>query len=170
MQKTQEPYVRLLACRTCKTIEELPGFEGKPEDDVLLNYLVERHGPTHVGVLYNVGYVHWNSPTMRPQIVQQINDGGSSGLDVFGTHFYETRDTFREDALVCFGQHLRPKEQCPDFRSSKKLLKPDTDKERREIGLPTGKKSGGPKVYLCDFCPVRMYNARKFNEEMGIDK
>lgn len=165
----QEPYIRLLVCRTCKSIEELPPHSGRPEDDVLLRISVDRHGSEHVGVLYNVSALHWNSETMRQAIKEQITKG-SSGLDVFGTNFYSTRMTFAEDAMSCWQQHLRPKGQCPDFRSEKKRLLPDTKNERKDIGLSSPDKSSATRVYLCDFCPVRVYNETKLREEKGMYK
>jgi len=75
--------------------------------------------------------------------------------------------TFHEDAMTCWGQHNRPKEQCPDYKSDKKQLKPDTAAERKDAGLDKpGTK--GPKIYLCDFCPVKMYNQKKAFTEKGL--
>lgn len=160
----QEPYIRLLVCRTCKTIEELPPFDGRPEDDVLLTISVERHGESHTGLLYNVSALHWQSETMRDAIKKQIAEG-SPGLDIFGTQFYETKMTFHEDAMKCFALHMRPKGQCPDYMSNRKRLSPGTKHERKELGLdPTT----GPKVYLCQFCPVHTYNMTKKREQAGL--
>ena len=165
----QEPYIRLLVCRTCKSIEELPSHSGRPEDDVLLRISVDRHGPEHVGVLYNVSALHWNSETMRAAIKEQITKG-SSGLDVFGTNFYSTRMTFSEDAMACWEKHLRPKGQCSEFRSEKKRLLPDTKGERKDLGLSAPEHSSATRIYLCDFCPVRVYNEKMSREEKGLYK
>ena len=165
----QEPYVRLMVCRTCKTIDELPPYEGPPEGDILLQMTVERHGETHVGLLVNVGAIHWATPTMRQAIIDQINKG-SSGLDVFGTNFYETRMQFAEDAMSCWAAHNRPKGQCPEFRSETKRLLPKTAAERKEAGLESPKESSATRIYVCDFCPVRVYNERKAREQKGLYK
>jgi hypothetical protein len=98
--------------------------------------------------------------------MKQIQEG-SSGLDVFGTKFYETKSMFQEDAMNCFSLHNRPLGQCPDYKSDRKLLKPDTAKDRKAEGLAESK---APKVYLCDFCPVKSYNMKKFNQEKGLYK
>ena len=37
--------IRLLYCYECRTIEELPDFKGHPDDDVLLQLTIEKHGP-----------------------------------------------------------------------------------------------------------------------------
>lgn len=159
----QEPYFRLLVCRTCKTIDELPSAEEDP-GDVLLQITVERHGEDHIGLLYNVPKVVWLSEEMKPQVIQQIQ-GGSTGLDVFGTQYYATRMQFGEDAMKCYKQHNRPKGQCPDYRSEKKALRPQTQKERMAAGLDV---SSAPKIYLCDFCPVKSFNMKKSNESKGL--
>lgn len=165
----QEPYIRLLVCHTCRSIEELPPWDGPPESDVLLQISVDRHGESHMGRLINVAALHWHSKTLRQQIIDQIQKG-SPGLDVFGTSFYETRMTFAEDALQCYAKHLRPKEGCPEFRSEKKRLLPGTNAERKELGLTPTEKGSGPRVFLCDFCPVRVYYAKKHNEATGLSK
>jgi hypothetical protein len=161
----QEPYIRLLQCRTCKSIDELPPYDGPEGGDVLLQITAERHGETHTGVLYNVPLIMWQSEKMKPKILDQITNG-ASGLDVFGTGFYATRMQFHDDAMKCYGQHQRPKGQCPEFRSEKKRLLPDTKADRKEVGLSDPKNAPGPKVYLCQFCPVAIFNARKQTERI----
>lgn len=163
----QEPYLRLLVCRTCKTIDELPPFDGRPEDDVLLEITVQRHGQDHVGLLYNVSELHWRSDTLREEIKKQIVAGGSPGLDVFGTGYYSTRMQFHDDAMKCWSEHLKPKGQCPDYGSERKRLLPDTAAERKDAGLAKPSRSPGTRVYLCQFCPVHTYNVTRKREESG---
>ena len=161
-----EPQIRLLVCRTCKTAEEIPDFEGRPEDDVLLQISVERHQkPTpHVGLLFKFPVKYWMRKDVKESIMKQINDG-SSGLDVFGTNFYETKSTFMEDAMKCYDIHLQPKGQCSDYKSERKVLKPGTEIDRKKEGLGESKAA---KVYLCDFCPVKSYNMKRHNESKGL--
>lgn len=163
----QDVNIRLLVCRDCKTIEELPDYDGNPTDDLLLNISVERHQKPnpHVGLLFKFPMKYWIVPKVKEEIIKQIQQG-SSGLDVFGTQFYETKMTFHEDAMACYAQHNRPKGQCADYKAEKKLLKAGTDKERKELGLSASGK--GPKVYLCDFCPVKSYNMKQHNLEKGL--
>jgi len=167
---TDEAQIRLLVCRDCKSIEELPDYEGRPSDDLLLNISVEKHQrpQPHTGNLLKFPLRYWVVPKIREEIIKQINVG-STGLAVFGTNFNNVKMTFHEDAMKCFGEHNRPKGQCSDYKSEKKRLKPGTDKERRELGLGRAE-ARGPKVYLCDFCPVKSYNMKKFNQEKGLDK
>ena len=72
--------------------------------------------------------------------------------------------------MTCYSDHMRPKGQCPDYKSDKKLLKPETNAERKEAGLEKYERTGGPKVYLCDFCPVKSFNMEKHNTKMGLYK
>lgn len=166
---SDEPMIRLLVCRNCKSIEELPDFDGDPRDDVLLNISVEKHQQpdAHVGLLFKFPVKYWAVPKVQEEIIKQIR-GGSEGLDVFQKNFYATKMTFAEDAMTCYSEHLRPKGQCADYKSDKKLLKPQTSAERKDAGLSKYEQTGGPKVYLCDFCPVKSFNMKKFNEEKGL--
>jgi hypothetical protein len=79
--------------------------------------------------------------------------------------YYDVQDTFREDALLCYSQHLRPKGACPDWHADNKRLTPDTKAARKEVGLSP---QGMPVIFLCSFCPVRSYYDRKNNEAKGI--
>ena len=162
-----EPQIRLLVCRSCKSIEELPDYDGHPSDDLLLNISVEKHQRpvAHEGLLFKLPLKYWVVPKVREEIIKQIS-GGASGLDAFGTNFYSTRMTFHDDAMTCWGQHNRTKD-CGDYKSDKKQLKPDTAAERREAGLDKPGTSG-PKIYLCDFCPVKSMIQEKAFTKKGL--
>jgi hypothetical protein len=163
-----EPQIRILVCRTCKSIDEMPDYEGNPADDVMLNLTVGLHQKPqpHIGLLFKFPVKYWVVPKVREEIIKQIH-GGSEGLDVFGTNFYSTRMTFAEDAMTCWSQHNRPKEDCGDYKSERKLLKPDTAAERKDAGLDRPGTSG-PKVYLCDFCPVKSHVQKKAFTKKGL--
>jgi hypothetical protein len=161
----QEPHFRLLVCRTCGTIDELPSGDEDP-GDVLLDITVERHGEEHHGVLVNVPKGIWITESGRKQMIEFIHGQVGSGLDSFGTQFYETKNQFHEDAMACFSMHNRPKGQCSDYKSDKKELSPQTEQARRREGLPV--KPRGKTVYLCDFCPVKAHNQRKAYGEAGL--
>lgn len=153
--KQEGPQIRLLICSTCKTIEELPDYQGHPDHDDLLAVSCERHqnalGVTHVGNLMRVPLAQWVKPAVKEQIIKQIRDGVSGGLDDADQGWYDTKSTFHEDALTCYQQHLRPKGQCPDYMSDKKKLLPNTKAERKELGLASVKYSPNA-TRLCNFC------------------
>lgn len=146
--------IRLLVCQQCKTIEELPDYEGPAEHDYLLAYRVEPHqtnGLEHIGLLFKVNEVDWEVPHKREEIQKQISAklaGGETGL---GHEFYDLKNTFQEDALACYNQHLR-NPACSDYKDESKRLTPGTAAERKAAGLPEYR---SPRDrYLCEFCPV----------------
>ena len=167
------PKIRLLFCSKCKTIEELPDFEGRPEDDHLLEILAERHQSTgipHNGRLMKVPLALWAIPSVKEAISKQIYERLAPGFNALMPGFYETKSTFAEDALKCYNQHLRPKGGCPDYGSDKKLLLPDTAKDRKELGLAPLKDSGAPKNYLCQFCVVHTHMVTERRKQAGMYK
>lgn len=163
-----EPKIRLLRCDVCHSLEEIPDFDGPPDYDVILQVTLSRHrtpsGDPHIGRLIDVPERAWKIPVLRDALIRQISEG-SRGLKEFDTTYYDVQDTFREDALICYSQHLRPKEGCPDFNSESKRLMPDTKGDRKELGLDT---RGMPVIHLCSFCPCRSWYENKSNEEKGI--
>lgn len=168
------PEMRVLWCLVCDTLEELPLFDGKPEDDHLLEILVQRHvfpsGEPHKGHLFRVPQLQWEDAEIRKRIIEQVKGGGSKGIDEFDAKFYDTKNTFKEDAMTCYSRHLRPKADCADYKTEKMMLLPDTKAERKDAGLPDPKKAPGPKNYLCDFCPVHSYYVTKARTELGMYK
>lgn len=154
------PHMRVLYCKTCGTLEEVPDWQDGPQSDPYLSPLVDKHGETHQGQLFRLPIGLWLMDDSKRQIIEQIKGGtGQLGLGVVDESFYDTRNTFQEDAAVCYQKHLRPQGQCPDFRSESKRLIPATAQDRKDAGLAP--LTSGPKVYLCDFCVVRMYNEKK---------
>ncbi len=163
------PVIRLLFCFNCTSIEELPNFEGRPENDTLLTITLEKHhsaGVPHTGHLFTVPLRLWTSEASRNEIIKQIKVG-SGGISELDPDFYETKSQFGEDAMACFAAHQRPKGQCPDYKSDKKVLQPKTNEARKELGMPLLKDVGGPKMFLCDFCPVKSFNMQKAREAAG---
>ncbi len=163
------PAIRLLFCKNCKTLEELPDFEGRPEDDVLLQILTERHvsaGVPHSGQLMRVSLQLWGVPSIKDEITKQIFQNGTAGLAALMPDFYTTKATFHEDAMTCWAQHLRPKESCDDYGSEKKRLVPDTKAERKDLGLAPADQDG-PRVYLCQFCPIHAVVVQKQRAARG---
>lgn len=163
-----EQQIRLLVCRTCKSIDELPDFDGPEDYDTVLQVAVEKHQKPqpHIGLLIKFPLKYWARPDVKTEVMKQISEG-SSGLDVFGTDFYATKSTFHEDAMKCYNLHLRPSVSCGDYKSDAKELKPGTANERKAEGLSEHR---GPKVYLCDFCPYKMMVQKKAFDQKGLYK
>jgi hypothetical protein len=158
--------IRLLVCRDCKTIEPLPDYTGDPEHDHLLNYLVKPHrtnGVEHIGQLANVKASDWNDPRIQSEISKELGQGlgKETGL---GSDFYNTRDTFRDDAMSCWRQHQRTPD-CSDYKSDSKRLTPGTAEARKEAGMAAYRSEHDR--WLCEFCPVHsMVETKKYNDEM----
>lgn len=166
------PKIRLLYCYNCKSIEELPDFEGRPEDDTLLEILVEKHqsaGIPHNGFLSKIGVKIWSVESYRKEIIKNLRDRVGGGLADLDPDYYTTKATFYEDAMKCYSEHRRPKESCPDWRASNKRLIPKSTAElRKEIGLESAAKSAGTNVFLCDFCPVKTFYVTKQRDAAGL--
>lgn len=180
MDELESERVNLLVCKTCKTIKEIPYTkngkylgEGRYDqsNNPFIDDAVGRCGPEgHMGVLTDVNFVYWMTPKVKESIIAQIKQQFSgdspmaSGLDVFGTGFYDLKDTYSSDAMSCWKIHNSPKGQCSDYKVDRKLLDPGTSAERKAEGLD----KSTIKVYLCDFCPVKMYNQQKAYKERGL--
>lgn len=172
-------YLLLLVCYQCKSIEEIPYVksgnylgDGKYDqsDNPFLRVVVEPHEKDgHMGRLIDIPTVAWiGRPDIKEatlkKIKEQMLQGGSSGLDVLGTDFYDVKANYSVDAMSCYDLHMRPKGQCPDYKSDRKVLTPKTNAERKDAGLDKSK----VKIYLCDFCPVKMYNQKRAYTERGL--
>lgn len=159
--------VRLLVCLDEKTIEELPDYEGPAEKDDTLNWLISnRHtergsGLTHRGQLMDVEAKHWDNEKMRAQIIAQIREGAQfTGLD---PSFYDAKNTLQEDAMTCWTRDHNRDPACSDYKSEKKLLKPDTKGDRADLGLSEYRST----TYLCDFCPVKSLVQKAYYDKSG---
>lgn len=172
--KPTEPMLRILLCTDCNSIDELPPHAGAPEDDVVLERCIHdlHTSPVmgaHRGLMFTVPVKHWADETKRKAIIKQMREGLSGGLDEIDEGYYDTRDQLRADAMKCWGEHRRPKGQCPDYMSDSKRILPPTRAERKEAGLPPPKESG-VAIYQCAACPVHIYNITKRRAELGMYK
>lgn len=158
-------YTRLLLCKDCGTLEELPDYEGDPSRDFLLETLVQKH-PNHTAhPLMKVESKHWNVASTRATIIEQIRE--RTGHTGFDTTFYTAKATFQEDALQCFQRHNR-NPACSDYKSSSKMLTPNTAAERKAAGLP--KYRSAQDKYLCEFCPVHSLVQQAARKTAGLYK
>jgi hypothetical protein len=162
--------IRLLRCDDCYTVEPLPDYDGPPEHDALLSALIARShtepsGTTHRGKLLRIDKRHWDSPSVREAVIARIREeSGHTGLD---PDFYASRDTFAEDALLCFQEHHR-NPACNDYKSDHKRLTPDTQAERKELGM--GEYRSKLNRYLCEFCPVHSLVVEAARHKAGLYK
>jgi hypothetical protein len=155
--------MRILICLTCKSLEELPDFDGPAEYDVLLEGLIDRHKfdnadrTPHLGNLIAIDKKDWEDKKKREEILVQIKTALAGGTTGFDPEFYASKNTYQADAMACFNSHKRPAAGCIDWHNDDK-----------RIGNPT--KVGwqiGPKIYQCDFCPVRAWVDKK-KQDAGV--
>lgn len=158
-------HVRLLVCNDEKTIEELPDFEGPPERDDVLNWAVSRHrtpaGTEHRGQMIRVEAKHWYDEKIKKQIIAQIREGANhTGLD---QEFYDTKNTLQEDAMTCWTKKHNRIPVCPDYKTDKMRLQPDTKQLRKEIGVGEFRST----TFLCDYCPVKSMVQKAYFDKSG---
>jgi hypothetical protein len=162
---------RLLVCRECKTIEQLPLYDGPKEleaQDPILDRIVQRHVQLHGDINPEVAalLVASEEPCRCGEKQMVTTNGGYAGRTrVRGNHtfweghkdeilkglgerwtglhpeFYAVKDTLREDAMRCYNLHRRP--------AGADCIDWQTD--NRRITPADWKKN---HVYLCHFCPV----------------
>jgi len=148
----------------------MPDFDGAVEQDFMLDYLVKPHrtnGLEHIGMLARVEVSDWNDVQKQAEITKQLiaKFDGETGL---GHEFYNTRDTFRDDAMTCFREHHRNPD-CNDYKTDAKRLTPGTAQARKEAGMAPYRTKHDR--YLCDFCPVQsMVETKYYDEQMKKGK
>lgn len=158
--------IRLLACQQCKTIEEIPDFDGPPERDDLLQTLVSRHqsnGVPHIGGLFKVEEAKWQDARVRNDVSREIANKLSGGDTGLGTEYYDVRNTYAEDALNCWKKHQR-NPACNEYKSEQMLLTPGTKAERKAAGMPEYRSNS----YLCHFCPVHSLVMEAARKKAGL--
>lgn len=165
------PQIRVFYCWNCRVFDELPDFQGRPEDDTLLAILVERHqsaGVPHHCTPFKVGVKLWSNPRIQQEIIKQIREQTNGGLDLLDPGYYATRSMFYEDAMSCYAKHNRPQDSCGDWKHESKRLVPKTAAERKEAGLASPQESNATRVYLCDFCPMKSVVLTKQRKKSGL--
>jgi hypothetical protein len=168
------PVIRLLLCFVCNSIDELPPHDGPSETDILLEMTVEKHefpsGLRHQGKMFILPVKVWANTSNRKEIINQLKGTGVTGLDAMTEEgdFYSTKMQFAEDAMSCYTYHLRPEDNCADYRTESKRLLPKTAKERKSAGLEAPKDAALPKIYLCNFCPMQSVIVTKQRAMRGM--
>lgn len=184
--KPDEPQVRLLVCRKCQSVEEIPDYEGPVEGDALLERVVSKHqkdcGAAMVGgekpevasqqdrFLVKVKREDWNNERIKKEILNRLSMSGTG----FEEKVYGVKNTWQADAMECFNAHRRP-EQCIDYKDKSKRIGNGflTDEEKslkKSSGLFTGltQRRQQQTVFLCDFCPVKSGVQTKVFSERGL--
>lgn len=147
--------LRLLFCHKCMSVDEIPWYEGPPDNDDLLMYRVSQHqfpsGRAHPLDLGVVQAEDWQNQDRRQEILRKLHMSGAPGTALgMGADFYDVKANFADDAMACWKAHNRTTD-CGDYMSPAKRLDPGTKADRREAGITTRR----PSTSLCQFCPVQ---------------
>jgi hypothetical protein len=165
--------MRLLLCRVCKTLEELPDYTGDANDDRTLNELVRRHNVLSledhqrdgVASLMHVEDRDWE--LHRGPILDKMKQK-SDEFGGFGEPWIkDAQNTYMEDAMKCYRQHGRPQEGCTDWWSESKRIGRPTAEGRAVVESKDFRKLGQLDPHLCQWCPVASYVRTQVNLKRG---
>lgn len=168
--------MRLLTCKACRSIEELPDYDGKNEVDPYVEGLIEKHTKkdpmAHGGerlhyspfMLRTVDEIEW--ALHREQIIDKLNEEAkTTGFDGWA---YESMNTYADDAMKCYSQHGRPKQGCRDYWSDEKRIGRPT--ELGKAVLKEAPKLGEGDPHLCQWCPVHTWVTTEVRFKKGMYK
>jgi len=170
---SKDAKIRILICKTCKSIQPLPDFEGNSDHDETLHARVAEHQypgsrPTrgHDMDLGRVSERSWNDPGKRQQMLREIgqNVGLGSG-DGLGIELYDIKGNFMDDAMKCWRFKHGRTDNCDDYRADKMRLLPDSVAERKDLGLDPKQR---PVQYLCQYCPMESIVQQRRNKRKGL--
>lgn len=150
--------IRILQCFDCKTMEELPDYQGDPVFDSILQTLDEKHGgqtqQPHARTLHVMRKDHWEDRGVRKQTVESM----WSATTGFKPSYYDIKDTLKDDAVKCFNAHHRSI-PCLDYEDSSKRLGNPAAQDRARLAREMKNdslKHSAVRIYLCAFCPVQV--------------
>ena len=156
--------MRLLHCQACKSIDEIPDYEGKEEVDPLVERVVLDHNkrdPMAHGSaatlpmrLAHVDDGAWLND--RENVIKELNRTGMElGFDPW-PWASESHNVFKEDAMKCWNQHRNPElpgKPCIDYMSeSKRIGRPTAE---GKAVLKENVKLGKTDPHLCQWCPYQ---------------
>lgn len=166
--------MRLLFCNFCKTLEELPDYDGGEAVDPFVEALVRKHNerapmehggeqlphsPMRVCV---VSDQEWS--TDRAGVLKLIHSENKKvGLDAWVS---EAVNTFEEDAMRCYREHHRPEEGCIDWWDESKRIGRPTAEGRAVV--KSSYKLGETDPHLCQYCPVQTFVTTQRNLKAGL--
>lgn len=166
--KESETTMRLLFCDFCKTLEEIPDYEGSAKIDPLVEELVRRHNERDP-MAHGGRDIHHSPMRLvkiepdgprtsdevwekdREEILKRLNmENKKVGMSAW---VYEAMNTYAEDALTCYKRHHRPDEgsPCIDYWSDSKRIGRPTAIGKQV--LKEAPKTGVADPHLCQWCP-----------------
>jgi hypothetical protein len=161
----------LFFCHPCNSIDEIPDYDpdnahNDPRIDHIYSAHIRRHPSFEDRFILewaNLAFAptrHWKDPEYKKQIKAKLLEGmGKTGFD---QSFYDTQNTFKEDALACWQRHNQPafksntQPKCNDYLDDHMEIKPNTNTERKKAGLGTYDETKVRKSFVCEYCPYHM--------------
>jgi len=182
-----KPQIRLLVCRMCESVDEVPDYEGPVEGDTLLERVVAKHqqdcGTANVGgeqaevasqqdrFLVKIDREDWNNERVKKEILNRLSMSGTG----FEEKVYDVKNTWKADAMSCYSSHRRPQDGCIDYKDDSKrvgngFLTEEEESLKKSSGLFTGmtRRRQQQTVFLCDFCPVKSGVQEKVFTKRGL--
>lgn len=170
--------MRLLHCGVCKTVEEIPDYEGAEDVDPLVEKVVMEHNrrdpmahgggeklPMRLAQVDDLEYAHSRDEVMK----RLMEDSKEVGMDPW---VGEAFNTFSVDAGKCYNQHRRPDygqgKPCIDYRSeSKRIGRPTAE---GKLAIKENAKLGAKDPRLCDWCPYQSTVTTAIRAQKGMYK
>ena len=166
--------MRLLFCNFCKSLEEIPDYDGPEDVDPMLEELVMRHNVrdpmAHGGVELRSSPMRvavttkreW--ATDRAKVIKRVNEENLKvGFDAWVS---EAVNTYAEDAMHCYRRHHRPEQGCVDWWSDSKRIGRPTPEGRAVVR--ESYKLGQSDPHLCQWCPVATFVQTEINFRKGL--
>lgn len=162
-------FVRLLFCHDCRSVDQIPDFDGPAQYDHYLTHRVRQHqfpnGEPHRGIMGRCEDTKSAIQSAIDHMANMVQPGTGTGL---GQPLYDLRDNYKAEAMQCWKRHNRTSD-CDDYRHDKMRLWADTKAERRAEHLATNREER-PNAWLCDFCVVHSLVQQKQRQAKGLDK
>lgn len=170
--------MRLMYCDVCKTLDEIPNYDGAMEVDPLVEEVVMKHNKR------DAKRHGWGEGKLKMRLVEvddlqyaQNKDAVLKKLkeqgNAVGENWQwlgEAHNTFSDDAMACWNQHRQPKEgsPCIDYMSDAKRIGRPTEEGKEAVRA--NYKLGQTDPHLCQWCPYHSTVITNIRARKGMYK
>lgn len=168
--------MRLLYCNVCRSVDEVPDYEGPEKVDPLVEKVLMKHNlrdpMAHGGqstLPFRLAQCSTEDWMMHREVVlKRLNEDITQCG--FPAWMGESHNTFIEDAHQCWRKHRWPKEgqPCLDYWSESKRIGRPTEEGRR--ALKDNYKLGPQDPHLCQWCPYHTVVTTEKRHRRGMYK